>query len=121
MVITFANGKQLPYLQAFETEEHWGGSNRRTLTFSCMTNVIGVDELNALLEDANNTASLQLTNEDLDITNVYDGYTLKLKVGIESVQEKPEDLLTPALYADRLVFKLGKPTYIEAQLARLGL
>lgn len=121
MTIIFANGKCVPYLEAIETEEYWGGSNRRTLTFTCVADAVSVDTLNAILNDAANTASLQLTNEDLDITNVYDGYTLKLKVGIESVQEKPEDLLTPALYADRLVFKLGKPTYIEAQLARLGL
>lgn len=121
MTIIFANGKRVPYLEAIETEEYWGGSNRRTLTFTCVADAVSVDTLNAILNDAANTASLSLTNEELGVTNLYEGYTLKLKVGIEPVQTKPDDPDAPATYADRLVFKLGKPTYIEAQLAKLGL
>lgn len=121
MTIIFANSKCVPYLEAIETEEYWGGSNRRTLTFTCAADAVSVDTLNAILNDAANTASLSLTNEELGVTNLYEGYTLKLKVGIEPVQTKPDDPDAPAAYVDRLVFKLGKPTYIEAQLARLGL
>lgn len=121
MTIIFANGQQVPYLEAIETEEYWGGSNRRTLTFTCVADAVSVDALNTILNDAANTAALSLVNEELGVTNLYEGYTLKLKVGVEPVQTKPDAPDAPAAYVDRLVFKLGKPTYIEAQLARLGL
>lgn len=121
MTVIFADGTQVPYLNAIETEEYWGGASRRTLTFTCAADAVSVDALNALLGDAANTAGLSLTNEELGVTNLYEGYTLKLKVGIEPVLTQPDAPDAPAQYADRLVFKLGKPTYIEAQLARLGL
>ena len=121
MTIIFANNQQLPYLDAVETEEYWGGSNRRTLTFTCAADAVSVDALNAILNDSANTAALSLSNEELGITNLYEGYTMKLKIGIEPVLTQPDSPDAAAIYADRLVFKLGKPTYIEAQLARLGL
>lgn len=53
-------------------------------------------------------------------TNVYDGYTMLLSVGIESKQVQRETSDAPAQYEGRMVVKLGKPTYIEKQLAKLG-
>jgi hypothetical protein len=34
---------------------------------------------------------------------------------------QPESPDSPAVYEDRLVFKLGMPTFIERQLQRLGI
>jgi len=55
------------------------------------------------------------------VTNIYDGYVLKLKCGIEKKLIQPETPQAAAVYEDRLIFKLGKSTYIEEQLHRLGL
>ena len=119
MNIKFANGTNFEYLEALETEEFYNGASRRTLTFECEVGVISVDELNTLISDEENTATIALTNED--ITNIYDGYVLKCKCGIENKLIQAETQETPAVYEDRLVFKLGKRTYIEQQLHKLGL
>ena len=119
MNIKFLNGTNFEYLNAVETEDYFNGTNRRTLTFECETGIIGVDELNSVLNDEKNTQSIQLSNGE--VTNIYDGYVLKLKCGIENKIIAPETPESPAVYADRLVFKLGKRTYIEEQLHKLGL
>lgn len=121
MKATFENGASVEYLRALETEEYWGGSNRRTLTFTCAANAASVDALNGLLGDADNVQTLALENEELGVTNCYEGYTMKLKVGVERELEQPESPDSPAVYVDRLVFKLGQPTFIERQLAKLGI
>ena len=119
MNIKFANGTNFEYLEAFETEEYFNGASRRTLTFDCAVGVISIDELNTLLSNEENTASIELSNEG--ITNIYEGYILKLKCGIEPKLVSLETPEAAAVYEDRLVFKLGKRTYIEEQLHRLGL
>ena len=147
MNIKFANGTNFEYINALETEEYFNGANRRTLTFECEVGVIGVNELNTLLNDEKNTAAITLTSNGVPVfktnpednsvvidekgtpivdhyestTNIYDGYVLKLKCGIENKLNSAETPEAQAVYADRLVFKLGKRTYIEEQLKRLGL
>lgn len=119
MKIKFNNGTEFDYLDALETEEFYNGSSRRTLTFNAAVGVVSIDTLNAILTNESNTAVIELTNGD--VTNIYDGYVLKLKCGVENKLITPETPETPAVYADRLVFKLGKRTYIEEQLKKLGL
>jgi len=129
MIIKFNNGTNFEYLNALETEEYYNGSSRRTLTFECAVGVISVDMLNAILSNEANTASIVLTGdpvmqEDGTTTapqNIYDGYVLKIKCGIENKLVQLETPETPAVYEDRLVFKLGKRTYIEQALKNLGL
>lgn len=114
---------EIPYLQAFETEEFYNGSSRRTLTLTCAADAASLDELNTLLTEEN-LASISLTNDDnsdAPVTNIYDGYVLKLSCGIKSTLVHTETSETAAVYEDRLVFKLGKRTYIEEQLHKLGL
>ncbi len=53
--------------------------------------------------------------------NIYNGYILKLKCGVESVMTESESSETPAKYEDKIIFKLGKRTYVEEQLNKLGL
>lgn len=120
--------KEFEYLDALETEEFYNGSSRRTLTVTCNPNVIGLDTLNALLTETN-LASITMTNTELfvddehkePVTNIYEGYVLKLSCGIVNTLITPETPDTAAIYEDRLVFKVGKRTYIEEQLHKLGL
>ena len=135
MKAIFGNGAEVTYLNAIETEETWGGSSRRTLTFTCTPDAVSIDALNAVLSDSANTETLELqgaitTQVDQDgkvvetqvpVTNIYEGYTMKLAVGIDKVLVQPESPDSAAVYADRLVFKLGRPTFIEQQLAALGI
>ena len=128
MKAVFENGAEVTYLDAIETEEFWGGSSRRTLTFTCAADAVSIDALNAILSDTANTETLALQGavvtpegKEQAVTNLYEGYTMKLSVGIDSVLVQPESPDSAAVYADRLVFKLGRPTFIEQQLAKLGL
>lgn len=111
---------EIPYLNAFETEEFFNGASRRTLTVTCAPDAISVDALNAMLTE-DNLASISMTETETGTTNVYDGYVLKLSCGIKSELVQPETPDSAAVYADRLVFKMGKRTYIEEQLHKLGL
>ena len=135
MNIKFLNGTNFEYLNAVETEEYYNGASRRTLAFEAEVGVIGVDELNGILSDENNTKSITLTGDEVAIldengnptgetthaVNICDGYVLKCRCGIENKLVQAETPETPAVYADRLVFKLAKRTYIEEMLHRLGL
>ena len=61
------------------------------------------------------------TGETTRAVNIYDGYVLKCKCGIENKLVQAETPETAAVYADRIIFKLAKRTYIEEMLHRLGL
>ena len=54
---------ELEYLTSLETEEYYNGSSRRTLTVNCLSDAIGLDELNALLT-VDNLAEIVMTNTD---------------------------------------------------------
>ena len=140
--------KEFEYLTSLETEEYYNGSSRRTLTVNYPSDAIGLDELNALLTEEN-LAEIVMTNtegisvykdvlaeneegemvptgeQEFDhfdpIVNYFDGYVLKLSCGITSVITQPETPDTPAVYEEQIVFKVGKRTYIEEQLHKLGL
>ena len=135
MKVILGNGEEIAYLEAAEREEYCVGSNRHTLTFLCAADAISLDVLNAILSDAANTETLvlvestimeevrdgELVTTEIPETNTCEGYTMKLNVGIEKVMVQPETPDSAAVYADRLVFKLGRPTFIEQQLAKLGI
>ena len=135
MKIIFKNGAEVTYLNAVETEEYWGGSSRRTLTFTCAPDTVSIDALNMILSDTANTQTLTLVGAiaaqeeqngktiatEIPVTNIYENYTLKLSVGIDRVLVQPESPDNAAVYADKLVFKLGRPTYLEQQMAALGI
>ena len=135
MNIKFLNGTNFSYLNAIETEEYYNGASRRTLTFEAEAGVMGVDELNSIISDENNTKSITLTGDEVDVldaegnptgettqaVNIYDGYVLKCRCGIENKLVQAETSDTAAVYADRIIFKLAKRTYIEEMLHRLGL
>ena len=126
LTIKIAN-TEFEYLNALETEEFYNGASRRTLTLTCAPDAIGLSELNALLTEEH-LASISLTNDGSGeedgaqaVTNIYDGYVLKLFCGIRNELVQAETPDSAAVYADRLVIKLGRRTYIEEQLHRLGL
>ena len=118
---------EIEYLSAVETEEFYNGSSRRTLTLTCAPDAASLDALNALLTEEH-LASISLTNDGSGeeggaqaVTNIYDGYVLKLFCGIRNELVQAETPDSAAVYADRLVIKLGRRTYIEEQLHKLGL
>lgn len=115
MNIKFTNGKTIEYLNAVISEEYANGASRSLITFECDPTT-GVDEINAILSDENNVATITLTGDD-GIQSIHDGYILKLKVGLESVAQYTED---GPQYAERLVFKLGKLTYSEQKIKQIS-
>ena len=116
MKIEFANGKTIEYLNAVISEEYANGASRSVITFECDPAAAGVDEINAVLSDENNVATITLT-DDKGIQSIHDGYILKLKVGLESVPQYTED---GPQYSERLVFKLGKLTYSDQKIKQLS-
>lgn len=104
------------YLMALETEEYYNGSSRRTLTFDIARDEANIEALDVLCSTESNVAKLELVNEEMDVTNIYDGYVLKLKVGVEPKLIDPET----QTYEDRVILKLGKRTPIEEKLHELG-
>ena len=135
MNIKFLNGTDFGYIRAVETEEYYNGASRRTLTFEAASDAVSVDELNAVLSDEENTKSITLTGDEVAVldsegnptgevtkaVNIYDGYVLKCRCGIENKLVQPETPESAAVYVDRIIFKLAKRTYIEEMLHRLGL
>lgn len=119
--LKFANNTEVVYLEALETEEYFNGSSRRTLSVTCAEDAISVDSLHTILTNETNTATITMTNTEDDAENVYTGYVLELACGIQSVLVRAETPESAAVYENRLVFKLGKRTYIEQQLKSLGL
>ena len=117
--LKFVDGTEQPYLTALETEEYYTGASRRTLTFQMERNAANLEELDSLCTEQNLTR-LELTNDEMGVTNIYEGYVLKLKVGVEPVLVSSETPEAPAVYEDRIVLKLGKRTYIEQMLHDLG-
>lgn len=109
--IRFANGTEVPYLNAIETEEYWAGASRRTLTFEIDRAAVGLDAMDNLCTEEN-CARIELVGED--ITNIYEGYVLKLQLGVKRVAEGES-------YVERIGLKLGKRTFIEEQLHKLGI
>lgn len=111
---------EIEYLEALETEQFYNGASRRVLSVTCAPDAISMDKLNALLTETN-LASVTMTNTDSGAVNVYDGYVLKLECGVQSKMVQAESPEAAAVYADRLIVKLGRRTYIEDQLHKLGL
>lgn len=114
MKITFANGTQQDYLSAIETEEFYNGASRRTLTLTLPTDT-SLDSINAVVSNEANVQSLTLSNDE--VTNVYDGYVLKLELGVKPVLSNTDT----NTYTDSKILKLGKRTYTEQALHDLGL
>ena len=117
--LKFVDGTEQPYLTALETEEYYTGASRRTLTFQIARNAADLETLDSLCTEQN-LAKLELANDEMGVTNIYEGYVLKLKVGVEPVLVSSETPEAPAVYEDRIVLKLGKRTYIEQMLHDLG-
>ena len=114
--IRFADKTEVAYLNAVETEEYFNGASRRTLTFDIARDAVGLDALDALCTEENCTR-LELINEEDGITNIYEGYVLKLQLGVAPVLVDAE----MQAYEDRIKLKLGKRTYMEQKLHDLGL
>ena len=135
MIIRFGNEHELKCLDVIEREELCIGSNRHVLTAMCAPDAVSLDTLNSILSETANTGMLliedtvieeKVEDSELVVTEIpvekhYEGYTIKISIGIDKVLVQPESPDSAAVYADRLVFKLGRPTFTEQQLAALGI
>ena len=133
MEIKFANGQGMEFTASFEGEEYYNGYSRRVLTVEFDPDKTGIDRLNRVLSDEDNLAQITLTGTAPvradqqtaavreTVTNIFDGYVLKLECGIKSVLRQPETNGMPAVYTEKLIAKLGRRTYIEQALKNLGL
>lgn len=107
---------EIAYIDCLGTPGYYDGYNRDTLRFICEPDVIGVDALNAILLNKANTTSIsciRIENGQEVVTNVYDGYTEKYKCGLEKMLVTPETASSPAVYADKLVFVVGRKVWQE--------
>ena len=120
LTLTLKDGTHFAYVEALETEEWYNGASRRTLTVTALPDAAKLDELAAKLTEEN-LAAIRMTCDEPPADNLYEGYVLVLSLGLQQVQTQPETPESPAVYEPRLVVKLGRRTYIEQQLARLGL
>lgn len=114
----------IPYESCLEQEEFYNGSNRRVLTFVCEREAIAVEDLYTLLSDEDNLERIECRADDTGVINVYQKYPLMIGIGIEpyAVTQYDEETGTDkTVYVDKLVWKVGKRTYIEQRLHDLGL
>ena len=107
--IQFADGTAVAYRAAEEGPAFWDGADRRQLRVEFAVGTIGVDALSALCTEGN-TAHLVLTNEEMAVTNAYDGYVIKTACGIEPKLTDAE----AGVYEDVIVLKLCRRTVKEA-------
>lgn len=117
--VNFSDNKNTSfyYLLSTEIEEYFNGASRRTLTLEIARDSVNIEDLDALCSVEQNVARIELVNETEGITNIHEGYVLKLKVGVEPKLVDAE----ANTYEDRVFLKLGKRTYIEEKLHALGL
>lgn len=118
--VMLKNGLTFEYIGAEMMDEYYNGIARRTMSIICPADAISVDKLNSELIE-NNLVSIDLVDEENETVDTYEGYVIKLECGIKYkliVEETPD---YPAVYADRLVIKLGRRTYMEDMLNKLGM
>ncbi len=126
MLLIHIGNRDIEYLEAIETEEYYNGASRRTITVTCESSAISMDTLNSLLTEEN-LKSITMSNNEIQnddgsiLTNIYDDYVLKLSCGIQNIMVESDSPNSAAKYEDRLIFKIGRRTYIEEQLHKLGL
>lgn len=118
MIIKLADNTTFDFTTSFEGEEYYNGSDRRVLTIQSEKDAIGLDTLYGLLTEEN-TAIIELTNEEEEITNILENYVLLLEVGIK--KEVIPQIDEPNLTKEYIEFKLGRRTYIEQMLHNLGI
>ena len=113
-------GVEIEYLMIYEREVQYNGAYRRGLTITCPEDAIGLDALNDLLVEQN-LDSIVAINEDAAVTDYYDGFVIKMSCGVVKTLVEPENADHPNIYEDRIVFEVGKRTYTEEQLSKIGL
>lgn len=123
MTVKFANGKELPYLEAYEAPEYYDNANRRVLRLVFDPAQAALEEVNALASDTDDLMTLTLINDSQNpsAVSVYHNYGLKLGVSLEPVVIGEDAATGAEIRAERITLKLGRYTPIELQLMRLGL
>lgn len=123
MYVKFADGTELPYIEAMEGPEYYDNAQRRVLRLQIDPAVTTLDAVNALASDPDKLASLTLVNDDQNpaLTSVYDNYGIKISLSLEPVTIGEDKDTGATIRAERISLALGRYTPIELQLMRLGI
>lgn len=121
MKVIFTNGKEVNYIEAIETSAFYENANRRMLEFKLEKDAISLSELNEILSNEENLTRLHLVNEEENAENYYDDYQIKMELSVRTIPTGEFDESGEEIKAERVIFKLGKLTYIEKKLKELGL
>lgn len=112
----FANGKTIELIGSEELHFDYSGYHRAVYELRAKPDAIGLDELNALLDDESNTQKIELVspaNPTANVVSTPENYVLKIKAGIESRLVARETADAPITYEDQLIIQLGQLTYTE--------
>ena len=128
MNIKFANGTSLEYFDAINTFPIDGKVKRNGLLVKIINPTVSLDELNTLLNDAENTKTITLVNDKFPvydeqgnqtgvttITKVLDNYIIKNSISLEDFIVQQETNESAAVYAPMLSFELWQLSYSEVQ------
>ena len=121
MKVIFTNGTELEYIEAIETSTFYDNATRRMLEFKIEKDAISLSTLNDILSNEENLVQLHLVNEEENAENYYNDYQIKMELSVKTVPTGEFDESGEEVRAERVIFKLGKLTYVEKQLRKLGL
>ena len=118
MKIILANGTELNPLVVSGASTHTQGARRDTLSFIFSGN----EDINALDKAFSESAceSITIVGED-ESESIYKGYTIRAELKKAPVEVTPETPEAPAVIENRITVSMTQRTYIETQLAALGI
>lgn len=115
LILKLGDGFEQEYAKAaIETEEYYNGASRRTLTFEFDPDKVNLNTLRAHCTEEN-LQTVELENTEMDVSETYEGYVLRLELTEKSVQADPES----TEYVNVVMLKIGKRTPSEASLAKI--
>lgn len=120
--IKFKNGATIPYVDAREEPTYFDGAQRRCLTVYFAPEAITLAKLNEFASNPANLSSLLFTNDDnapTIISNVYDNYTVKMKVSLEPVTRGYDPVTGAETFVEQVILQLARLTPLEIQVAQL--
>lgn len=115
---------ELEYIEAREEPIYYEGSNRRCLIIYFDPTKVSLSQVNDLASVKANLKTLTFVNDNNPnsvITNIYDEYTIKIKVSQETVTRGNDLLSGDEIRVEQIILQLGKTTRIEQQLEALGI
>ncbi|MBN7773139.1 hypothetical protein [Clostridium aminobutyricum] len=125
MKIKLNDNTELNVIQVNGGGRYFQGQNRDSLEFVFAKDAYTFTELEALFADKTKTEKVT-TIDDADTENpvtlgVYDDYVLRVSMELKPVVITLATTETPEVTEERITVVMAQLTYIEKQLAKLGL